>query len=46
LVLAMASLDKSFFSRPQTTRADRLVQGIGQNPQLPTDFGHSQPLVQ
>src|SRR5271166_3008004 len=38
-VLAIASLDKSFFSRPQTTRADCLVQGIGQNPHLPTDFG-------
>src|SRR5208337_434643 len=38
-VLAIASLDKSFFSRPQTTRADCLVQGIGQNPHLPTHFG-------
>src|SRR6516164_8146223 len=27
-----------FFSRSQTTRADRLVQGIGQNPKLPTYF--------
>jgi hypothetical protein len=35
-----------FFSGPQTTRADRFVQGIGQNPQLPTHFGYLQPLVQ
>src|SRR3974377_1355766 len=35
-----------FFSRSQTTRADRLVQGIGQDPQLPTYFGHLQPLIQ
>ena len=27
-----------FFSRSQTTRADRLVQGVSQDPQLPTYF--------
>src|SRR6266852_213371 len=46
LVLALPSLDGAFFSRPPTTRADRLMQGIGQNPNLPGYFGYPKESLQ